>query len=135
MTRAPRHRRDHGAERGSAVVDFVLVMVVLVPIFLAILQVALVLHVRNTLASAANEGARVAATVDRSDADGVAYTRNQIDGAISGEYARGVSAHNTTINGAPAVEVTIRAEVPALGLGGPSVALSVSGRAVREVDG
>ena len=35
-------------ERGAAVVDFVLVLVVLVPLVLGILQVALVLQVRNT---------------------------------------------------------------------------------------
>lgn len=47
-----------------AVVDFVLVTVILVPLVLGIMQVALVLHVRNTLTSAASEGARYAATVD-----------------------------------------------------------------------
>jgi hypothetical protein len=52
-------------ERGSAVVDFVLVLVVLVPLFLGIVQVALVLHVRNTLTAAASEGARYGATVNR----------------------------------------------------------------------
>ena len=40
--------RHDRREAGAAVVDFVLVMVVLVPLFLGILQVALVLHVRNT---------------------------------------------------------------------------------------
>ena len=60
------------AERGAAVVDFVLVLVVLVPLFLGILQVALVLLVRNTLTSAASEGARYAATLDRGPADGAA---------------------------------------------------------------
>ena len=59
----PRSRtRD---ERAAAVVDFVLALVVLVPLFLGILQVALVLHVRNTLTAAASEGARYAATADR----------------------------------------------------------------------
>ena len=57
-------RRPRGAD-GAAVVDFVLVLVVVVPLFLGILQVALVLHVRNTLTAAAGEGARYAATVDR----------------------------------------------------------------------
>ncbi len=47
-----------------------LVLLVLVPLFLGILQVALVLHVRNTLASAASEGARYGATADRGPADG-----------------------------------------------------------------
>ncbi|MFC6341306.1 TadE/TadG family type IV pilus assembly protein, partial [Nocardioides hankookensis] len=84
-------RRDRG-QRGSAVVDFVLVLVVLVPVFLGILQVALVLLVRNTLASAASEGARYAATLDRGPEDGAARTRDQIDGAISGRFAEDVSA-------------------------------------------
>ena len=72
--------RARATERGAAVVDFVLVLVVLVPVFLGILQVALVLFVRNTLAAAASEGARYAATLDRDPADGAARTRSQISG-------------------------------------------------------
>ena len=120
------------AERGSAVVDFVLVLLVLVPLFLGILQVALVMMVRNTLSSAAAEGARHAATLDRGPADGVARTRHQIDGAISGRFAQDVTARTVMVDGAPVVEVTVRAVVPALGLGGPGVVLEVSGRAVEE---
>jgi len=126
------HRRGPRSQRGSAVVDFVLVLVVLVPVFLGILQVALVLLVRNTLASAAAEGARYAATLDRGPDDGVARTRDQIDGAISGRFARDVSASPATVNGAPGVEVTVRAVVPALGIGGPGIALEVTGHAVEE---
>ncbi len=124
----PRRR----GQRGSAVVDFVLVLVVLVPIFLGILQVALVLLVRNTLASAASEGARYAATLDRGPADGVSRTRRQIDGAVSGRFARDVEAHPTTVDGAPGVEVVVHATVPALGLGGPGISLTVTGHAVEE---
>jgi len=120
----PRRR----TERGAAVVDIVLVMVVLVPVVLGILQLALVLFVRNTLASAASEGARLAATHDRGPADGAALTRAQIDGAVSGRFAQDVSAaqHGQT------VEVTVHARVPALGLGGPAVELTVTGHAVEE---
>ena len=125
----PLRRRS---ERGSAVVDFVLVLVVLVPLFLGILQVALVLMVRNTLASAAAEGARYAATLDRGPADGVAKTREQIDGAISGRFAQDVSARTVVVDGAPVVQVTVRATVPALGLGGPGVEVEVAGHAVEE---
>lgn len=124
-------RRRRG-QRGSAVVDFVLVLVVLVPIFLGILQVALVLLVRNTLASAASEGARYAATLDRGPADGVARTRSQIDGAISGRFAQDVEAHPATVDGAPGVEVVVHATVPALGLAGPGISLTVTGHAVEE---
>ena len=77
----PRHR---GGQRGAAVVDVVLVLVVLVPLVLGILQLALVMFVRNTLAAAASEGARLAATSDRGPADGVALTRQQLDGVVSG---------------------------------------------------
>jgi Flp pilus assembly protein TadG len=114
------------------VVDFVLVLVVLVPLFLGILQVALVLLVRNTLASAASEGARYAATLDRGPEDGAARTRRQIDGAISGRFARDVDASTVMIDGAAAVEVTVRATVPALGLGGPGISIEVSGHAIEE---
>ena len=119
-------------ERGAAVVDFVLVLVVLVPVFLGILQVALVLFVRNTLTAAASEGARYAATLDRTPEEGAARTRSQIDGALAGRYAQGVSARETTIDGAPTVVVTVHVVVPALGLGGPAITLDVTGHAVEE---
>ena len=119
-------------ERGAAVVDFVLVLVVLVPVFLGILQVGLVLFVRNTLTAAASEGARYAATLDRTPADGAARTRAQISGAITGRYAQGVTAREVTIDGAPAVEVTVHVVVPALGIGGPAVSLDVTGHAIEE---
>ena len=90
-------------QRGAAVVDFVLVLVVLVPLFLGVLQVALVLFVRNALTAAASEGARYAATLDRDPADGAARTRSQIQGALAGRYARGVTARELTIDGAPAL--------------------------------
>jgi Flp pilus assembly protein TadG len=119
-------------ELGSAVVDFVLVLVVLIPLVLGILQVALVMHVRNTLASAAAEGARYAATLDRGPADGAARTRSQIDGAVSGRFADDVEARPATVDGAPGVEVVVHATVPALGLGGPGIELTVTGHAVEE---
>lgn len=124
-------RRDH-RESGAAVVDFVLVLVLLIPLVLGILQVGLVMLVRNTLAAAASEGARYAATSDRGPSDGEAVTRRQIDGAISGRFARDVVARQVTIGGTPTIVVTVRAEVPALGLGGPGVEVEVAGHAVEE---
>jgi Flp pilus assembly protein TadG len=122
-------RRD---QRGAAVVDFALVLVVLVPVFLGILQVALVLFVRNTIAAAASEGARYAAALDRDPAAGAARTRSQIGGVLAGRYARDVTAREVTIRGAPAVEVTVHVVVPALGVGGPAVSLDVTGHAIEE---
>jgi Flp pilus assembly protein TadG len=125
-----RRRRDESA---AAVVDFVLIMVILVPLVLGIVQVGLVLHVRNTLAAAASDGARYGAGVDHSPGDGARRTRDLIDGALASRYAEDVSAAATEVDGYPGVEVRVRAEVPALGLFGPAVSLDVEGHAVDEV--
>ena len=125
----PRRRRS---ARGAAVVDFVLVLTILVPLFLGILQLGLVLLVRNTLASAAAEGARHAAALDRDLADGEARTRLQISDALSGRFADDIDATTVAIDGQPTVRVTVEATVPALGLGGPGVSVSVQGHAVEE---
>ncbi|MEO9323151.1 TadE/TadG family type IV pilus assembly protein [Nocardioides sp. C4-1] len=121
-------------ERGAAVVDFVLVLVVLLPLVLGIAQLALVLHVRNTLASAAAEGARYAAVQDRGEADGVARTRAQVEGAVSGEFADRISVRTVDVGGVPTVEVRVVATVPALGIGGPGVTIEVEGHAVKELE-
>jgi Flp pilus assembly protein TadG len=120
-------------ERGAAVVDFVLVLVVIVPLFLGVLQVGLVLHVRNTLTAAASEGARYAATVNGSPAAGAERTRSQIRGALASRFADQVSARTVMIDGVPGVQVTVAVEVPPLGLWGPAVHFDVAGHAVSEV--
>ena len=128
MTRCRRSRAEHGA----AVVDFVLVSLVLVPLVLGLVQVALVLHVRNTLTAAATEGARYAATVDRRPRDGVARTRQQISTAIADRFADDITAADAVVDGVPTVEVRVHASVPALGIWGPGVELEVVGHGVRE---
>lgn len=128
MSRAT-HRRD---ERGAAVVDFVLALVVLVPLVLGVLQVALVLHVRNTLTAAASEGARYAATADRGPVEGTARTRQLIRTAVAADFASRVSAREVSLAGDPGVRVDVVADVPPLGLWGPAVRLEVSGHAVEE---
>lgn len=117
-------------EKGSAVVDFVLVMVLLVPLVLGILQLGLVLHVRNTLTAAASDGARAGAPLDGSADEAVERTRQMISTSLSERFARSVTASQGSIDGAPVLTVRVRAEVPALGLFGPSVPLDVSGRAL-----
>lgn len=121
-------------ERGAAVVEFVLVMVLLVPLVLGIAQVALVLHVRNTLAAAASEGARASSPLGSTPADGAERARTLIRAALDDSYAGGVTSAWTMVEGLPAAQVQVRARVPALGLFGPSVAVSVRGHAVREVE-
>ena len=120
-------------EDGAAVVDFVLVSLVLVPLVLGLIQVGLVLHVRNTLTAAATEGARYGATIDRTPADGAARTREQIREAVADRYAAHVAGSGRSVNGVPTVVVRVDAGVPALGLWGPAVALHVEGHGVEEV--
>jgi len=78
-------RRD--GERGAAVVEFTLVSVLLVFLFLLVMQVGLVLHARNVLVSAAQDGARFAANADRTAEDGVARTRESVAGSLGAELA------------------------------------------------
>jgi hypothetical protein len=124
-----RPRQD---ERGSAVVDFVLVMLLLIPLFLGVLQVALVLHVRNTLTAAASDGARYGAMRGHTTDDAVARTRDRISGALSGRFARSLAAGVERVDGADMVVVRAEADVPALGLFGPGLHLEATGHAIQE---
>ena len=89
-------------QRGSAVVDFVLVLVVLLPLFLGILQVALVLHVRNTLT--VRRAPRAPGTrppLDRGPGDAAALTRRR-SVAPSRTGSPTTSSARDPIDGAPA---------------------------------
>lgn len=96
------------------------------------MQLALALHVRNTILDAAAEGARYAALAGSSPGDGVARTRELISAAISADYADEVTIGSTSIGGAPAIEVRVRATLPVIGLLGPARGLEVSGHAAVE---
>ena len=82
------NRKD--AERGAAVVDFVLIGVLLTLLFLAIVQLTLVLHVRNTLIDAAASGARYGTLADRNDGDAKERTVQLITAALNADFARDV---------------------------------------------
>lgn len=128
-------RRARAGEGGAAVVDFVLVLLVLLPLVLGILQLALVLHVRNTLASAAAEGARHAAVVGSSAPAGRAKVQELIDGALSQDFVRSVTVRPATVGGAPGFEAVVEADVTVLGMGGPGVHVRVAGHAIAEQQG
>lgn len=121
-------RREHG----SAAVEFLFVSVLVLALLLGVVQVALGVHVRSLATDAAAEGARVAARADRGPADGVARTRALLAGALTGDYARDVTARRTTLHGAPVAEVTVRTPLPVVGLLGPGGMLTVRGHALEE---
>jgi hypothetical protein len=118
---------------GSAVADFALVSGLLVVTFLAVVQLVVAIHVRNTLVAAAAEGARVAGEADRSLADGEARTRALIGGSLPSSFGSSVSArYLTAADGTREVEVAVTAPLPLVGLAGPSAALTVTAHALRE---
>jgi len=71
--------------------------------------------------------------VDARPADAELRARELIRGVLADQYADRVTARNVVRAGVWTVEVEVRAEVPALGLFGPSVPLLVRGHAVKEV--
>ncbi|MFT4028703.1 MAG: pilus assembly protein [Protaetiibacter sp.] len=119
-------------DAGSAPVEFVLVGVLLTFLTIGVLQLALALHIRNTVLDAAAEGARYGALADNEPADAVGRTVDLISTAVGPDYARDVTVHEGTWMGVPAVIVTVRTILPLAGLLGPDRALEVEGHAARE---
>ena len=102
-------------DRGAAVVESSLVLVLLVFLLLALIQLGFALHVRNTLVASAAEGARYAANADRSPEDGAARTRELVAAALGEEYATNVTAGTEVVGGVTTVVVVIEAPLPLLG--------------------
>jgi Flp pilus assembly protein TadG len=121
------------SQDGSAIADFALVSVVLVPLFFGILQLALVWHVKTTLTSAASEGARYGAAYDRTTLDGQRRTSAVIDETFGTDFRDEVTASDSTVSRQPGVEVDVSAQVPMLGFWGPTITIEVTGHAVKEV--
>jgi Flp pilus assembly protein TadG len=120
------------ADTGAAVVEFALVVVLLIVLFLGILQLALALHIRNTLVASAAEGARYGALADRSPAQGAQRARELIRTALGGRFATEVTAGSSVVDGLPVVVVEVRAPLPLLGPIGPGDLLVVRGHALDE---
>ena len=127
-----RIRRALADDAGSAPVEFVLVGVLLTFLTLAVLQLALALHVRNTVLDAAAEGARFGALADNDPRDAAPRTAELIATAVGADYARDIEVREGTWMGAPAVIVTVRTTLPLAGFLGIDRALEVEGHAARE---
>ncbi len=130
---AVQRQRPAARDGGAAVVEFTLVSILLVFLFLMIMQVGLVLHARNVMVSAAQEGARLAANADRSPAEGVARTRQAIAGSLGSELVARLEITPLPPAGEPAV-VGIRISGPLPFLFAPvgPLRLTVEGHALKE---
>ncbi len=117
-------------ERGAAVVDFVLVGVLLTALFLALVQLCIILYVRNVLVSSAAEGARYGANANRTAADAKAKTEAIIAGEITGSMTTVV----TSKEAGGLVQVDVSAPIPMFGFitASQTLTLHVTGHAVAE---
>ena len=114
--------RRRRSERGSAIADFALVSVVLVPLFFAIFQLALIWHVKTTLTSAASEGARYGAAYNRTTQDGADRDRARRRRDVRyGLRCRGLGRCDCRSTANRRSRSTVSAEVPVLAFWGPTV--------------
>lgn len=118
-------------ERGSAVVGFALVAPLLVALALAVIQVALTMHVRTTITSAATEGARAAATAGSTAVIGEERTRMLLERTLAGGLVQSIDVRAEVHHGARLVAVEVEANLPLLGLLGPA-SMTVVGHALQE---
>jgi hypothetical protein len=119
-------------ESGSAVADFAMVAGLLSLLFLAIFQLGLALHIRNTLIACASEGARYGARADATPSDGEKRARQLIRESLSDRYAEGVHAETATVDGIRVVRLSVDAPLPVIGPLGPDRFLHVQARAFSE---
>ena len=135
MAERPAATTDDG-ERGSAVVDFVMVSTLIVALLLAVLQVAVYVHVRNVVTASAQAGARYAANADIDSATGATRTVEVVARATSERTAEGLactSEEETDPSGLTLVVVRCSGSVPSLLAAlGNLLPLEVTGRAVKE---
>ena len=130
-------RRLTDDERGAAVVDFVLVSVLVLGLLLAVLQVAVYVHVRNVVTASAQEGARYAANADVPSDAGAPRTVEIVGRATSERTAQGLACTSTEEveggSGLTLVVVRCTGAMPSLLAAlGNLLPLEVTGRAVKE---
>ncbi len=130
--RFPSRRRDHSRrDNGSAVVEFVLVVPLVLLVFAAVCQIAFASYVRSTLVACAAEGARSGAQADGDRAVAVRRTRAALADSIAADAVQDVRATSMRTDGAPVMGVTVTARLPLFGLLGPAT-MKVTGHALLE---
>ncbi|GER24022.1 hypothetical protein NCCP1664_25170 [Zafaria cholistanensis] len=129
----PERRGGSGArhQAGSAVAEFIMVSALLTAVFLSVFQLALVLHVRNTLLDAAATGARHGTLADRSPADGAERARQLVTSALGPSFRCEVGHEATTIGGREGLRITVRTGFPLVGYLPVAGELGVQAEAVR----
>lgn len=106
-----------------------MVAVLIIMIGLLIVQAALIVHTRNTLADAAVQGAHHAARIGSTPQDGAERAERLIDE----RFGTGLETEATAMQDPDGtIRVTVHSTLPLVGLFGPSGSLTVEGRAIDE---
>ena len=111
-------------------VDFVLISVLLTFLFLALVQLCIVLYVRNLLVASAAEGARYGANANLTATDAKSKTEAIVARGMTGRITSVVQSAES----AGLVQVDVTAPIPLFGLFAPAqtLTLHVTGHAVAE---
>ncbi|WP_423246856.1 TadE/TadG family type IV pilus assembly protein [Sinomonas puerhi] len=96
---------------------------------LAVVQLTLILHVRNVLVDAAASGARYGTLADRTPDDARQRAADLIAGSIGADYATGIRVDQADAAGGRTLEVRVVAPMPVIGLLGPAGTMEVVGHA------
>ena len=123
---------DDWVDSGSAIAEFALVASLLALILAGVLQIGLVIHVRNTVIDSAIAGARQASLADQSPRDGQRLTSDLIRVSVGERYAQQVTVTTTHRGAVDIVEVRVRTPLPVLGLWGPAEVWDLRGRSIVE---
>ena len=116
-----------------------LVSLLLTALFLALVQLALTLHVRATLQASAAEGARYGANLGLGPADAQARTVDLVTESLSARYVTAPHGQVTASveplddSGVPVVVVRVEARLPVVAALVPVVPVVVEGRALQEL--
>jgi Flp pilus assembly protein TadG len=118
-------------DRGSAIVEFVLVAPLVLFLFVGVAQIAFAGYVRSTLIACAAEGARAGALADADPKTAKRRTQVALDQSVAADLVEAIDVTNERSGSLPTVAVTLTARLPLFGMLGPT-SLKVTGHALRE---
>ena len=119
-------------DRGSSTVEFTGVSALVVIVALAVMQVAVIAHVRAIVIDSAIAGAAFGSLADSTLAAGINRTEQLLNIGIASDLIDSVSGRVGSVGGLPVTVVTVAYRVPAFALWVPAVSDTVSARAFVE---
>ncbi len=119
-------------DRGSSTVEFTGVSALVVIVALAVMQFAVIAHVRAIVTDSAIAGAAFGSLADSTLAAGITRTEQLLNIGIASDLIDSVQARVGSVGGRPVTIVTVAYRVPAFALWVPAVSDTVTARAFVE---